>query len=138
MLGYEHTSSGLMAGEIEAGTQLWSTVQLAVQAIPAVADVAPVDQAVVAVELSVGAVQQVARTVQPVTGVIAQSAGAVDRVSGGILSAADPAVRTLTSRLDFRSVQLSNGTTRPWNVPLVPMLLVAFGLLTLLCRRRVV
>jgi Matrixin len=88
VLGYEHTSTGLMAGEIEAGTQLWTTVQPAVETLRATSQVVSVGQATVVVELAVSAVQDATRTVQPVTAAIAQSAGAVDRVSGGVLSAA--------------------------------------------------
>ena len=40
VLGYEHTTGGLMAEAIEPGTQLWTTFQTAVAAIPAIA-VAP-------------------------------------------------------------------------------------------------
>ncbi len=138
VLGYEHTITGLMAGEIEAGTELWSTFQAAVTVVPALTHVVSVDQAAVAAELAVSAVEHASRAAQPVAGAVAQSADAVERMVGSIVSAADPAVRKLASRIDIGPAQLSNGTTNPSNVPLAPTLLVAFGILTLLRRRRVV
>ena len=120
VLGYEHTTTGLMAESIEAGTQLWTTFQTSITAVPAATRV------IVA--------PQVIQQVMPVAPIV----NAVDQVAGGVVRVASPAVRTLAPSIDLRPTQLSDGTTRPWNVPMAPTLMVAFGLLMLLRRRRVV
>ena len=122
VLGYEHTTGGLMAEAIEPGTQLWTTFHSAVAAIPAIA-VAP----------AAPAVRAITRVV-PVDEIVP----AVDRLARGAARVASPAVRTVAASLDLRPTPLPNGPTRPWNVPVAPTLMAAFGLLALLRRRRVI
>ena len=134
VFGYEHTAGGLMAETIEPGTMLWSPLEAAVDVASATVQV---DTGTGAPELVIHAVQVASSAGQPVTDGVAPIVHAVDRIVGGVVHAAIPTARTLAPQLDARSVPLSNVTRTPWNAPLVPILLLTFGLLTLLRRRRV-
>jgi MYXO-CTERM domain-containing protein len=149
VLGYEHTSGGLMAGEIEPGTQLSVAIPAALDARPAAVGtrptatrLAPAERVTGIVESANGAVDRVGRVVEPVGDAVARSVLAVDVVADvvarGIVSAADPAVRTGGPVVDLRSLSASSATATPWNQSLMPAMVVALGLLVLLRRRRVV
>jgi hypothetical protein len=136
VLGFEHSESGLMAGEIEAGTQLWLEFQAALDALPAVPLVAI--QVAVSVDSVLGGLEHAATLVEPLADATANRIDAVDRTAGSILKVADPAVRAWAASVDVRSMPLTGATTRPWNEPLLPSLAVALGMLMLVRRRRVV
>ncbi|HSP28230.1 MAG TPA: Calx-beta domain-containing protein, partial [Ilumatobacteraceae bacterium] len=136
VLGFEHTAGGLMAGEIEAGTQLWIGSLSTVGALPAVAMVLT-NQTAATVESALGVVERAVGVVEPVAGAAMQTAGAVDGVVDNIVRAAEPAVRSLATSVDVRSLSATS-TTTPWNDSFMPTLVVALGLLMVLRRRRLV
>ena len=139
VLGYEHTTGGLMAGEIEAGRQLWIETGNVVQAaeVGTLVAASRSGSATGAVAAAATASDAVAVVIGPLTA--AASSPAVDVATGAVAQV----VRVASPNIGLDPIVMSARTTlsgplgRPL-APALPMLILALGVLVLLRRRRFV